>query len=155
MYLGIHGIGLYSEDAVLMMLRSTDKGDTYFKTLPIIKDPNTIECEVSHCCFIVKRISTNKQKLKVCIDVDPKCENLPDWLLNNICKVFSAVLLNQIAKRAESFKPEYQELYKKNINIYNFCDELVDRANLQRLLISNPGLEEDLFEPKQKLAINK
>ena len=60
MYLGIHGAGLYTEDAVLMMLRSTEKGNMYFNNLPIKKDPNTVECEVNHCCFVVKRESARK-----------------------------------------------------------------------------------------------
>lgn len=49
--------------------------------------------------------------MRVLKTINPKCDNMPDWLLNNISKILAAAFMTQVAKRSENLYT--YEIYKE------------------------------------------
>lgn len=76
----------------MINLRSIE-GDIYHKDLKVEKDPDMVECDIHYAAIKIVRISENKQKVRMLTNIDPKCDHMPDWLLNNTCKLLAAVFM--------------------------------------------------------------
>ena len=83
---------IVEKDRIHIGLRSNG-GVTYLAGKTINKDPKATAVEVTNAAWILHRLGDNKTKFSSYISMDPKCDKIPDWLLNNICKMVAAVFM--------------------------------------------------------------
>ena len=84
---------LINSDSVDVNLR-TVHSEVYLQDKEIPRDKSCEEIDAQCLLLKVQRLEQNKQRVRVLMTVDPKCENMPDWLLNNICKVLAAAFMS-------------------------------------------------------------
>lgn len=72
----------------------SNPGTTYLGGKEIVKDTKKcVEIDVDNAAWFVQKMDDTKTKFSSYVSLDPKCDKLPDWLLNNLCKMLATVFM--------------------------------------------------------------
>jgi len=63
-------------------------------------------------------------------NIDPQCDHMPDWLLNNSCKVVAAVAMKLIASKAENLPKVYKDTHTERKDYYDVIMKKFERGYL-------------------------
>jgi len=111
-------------------MRSIPDKSMYHLTKPIERDPACIEINVKCSACKFEKQSDNRFRLRVFYNLDPHCEKMPDWLLNNIMKAVAGVFMKMIAAKAENLPKDYQDILVERKEYYDIVLRKYERGYL-------------------------